>query len=152
MSIKFPNLKQFFSLFLAAVMMVSLLAVNAHAAHGGNSVRRPRAYLVPVREPGQNGITGRGQADRPGQHHHGLFAGDILIRPHAAAGIPGKGILANGLGEKTLDLNNVTIKGRLVVWGGSAVNFTGKSAVAGGVPAPWPQRQRPPAPGRHSGA
>jgi len=42
-------------------------------------------------------------------------------------------ILANGLGEKTLDLNNVTIKGRLVVWGGSAVNFTGKSAVAGVV-------------------
>ena len=32
MSIKFPNLKRFFSLFLAAVMMVSLLAVNAHAA------------------------------------------------------------------------------------------------------------------------
>ena len=42
-------------------------------------------------------------------------------------------ILANGLGEKTLDLNNVTIKGRLVVWGGSAVNFTDKSAVAGVV-------------------
>ncbi|MCI9295531.1 MAG: hypothetical protein HFF48_09970 [Lawsonibacter sp.] len=32
MSIKFPNLKRFFSPFLATVMMVSLLAVNAHAA------------------------------------------------------------------------------------------------------------------------
>ncbi len=32
MSIKFPNIKHFLSLFLAAVMMVSLLAVNAHAA------------------------------------------------------------------------------------------------------------------------
>ena len=42
-------------------------------------------------------------------------------------------ILANGLGEKILDLNNITVKGRLVVWGGSAVNITGKSAVAGVV-------------------
>ena len=42
-------------------------------------------------------------------------------------------ILANGLGEKTLDLNNITFKGRLVVWGGSAVNISGKSAVAGVV-------------------
>ena len=33
MSIKFPNMKRFFSLFLAAVMMVTLLAVNAHAAN-----------------------------------------------------------------------------------------------------------------------
>ena len=33
MSIKFPNTKRFFSLFLATVMMVSLLAVNAHAAN-----------------------------------------------------------------------------------------------------------------------
>ena len=32
MSIKFPNMKRFFSLFLAAVMMAGLLAVNAHAA------------------------------------------------------------------------------------------------------------------------
>ena len=42
-------------------------------------------------------------------------------------------ILANGLGEKALDLNNITVKGRLVVWGGSAVNITGKSTVAGVV-------------------
>ena len=42
-------------------------------------------------------------------------------------------ILANGLGEKTLNLNNITVKGRLVVWGGSAVNITGKSTVAGVV-------------------
>ena len=39
-------------------------------------------------------------------------------------------ILANGLGEKALDLNNITVKGRLVVWGGSAVNISGKSTVA----------------------
>ncbi|MCI9512699.1 MAG: S-layer homology domain-containing protein, partial [Oscillibacter sp.] len=42
-------------------------------------------------------------------------------------------ILANGLGEKTLDLANITVKGRLVVWGGSAVNISGKSTVAGVV-------------------
>ena len=42
-------------------------------------------------------------------------------------------ILANGLGEKALDLNNVAVKGRLVVWGGSAVNISGKSTVAGVV-------------------
>ncbi len=42
-------------------------------------------------------------------------------------------ILANGLGEKALNLNNITVKGRLVVWGGSAVNITGKSTVAGVV-------------------
>ena len=42
-------------------------------------------------------------------------------------------ILANGLGEKALGLNNITVKGRLVVWGGSAVNITGKSTVAGVV-------------------
>ena len=32
MSIKFPNMKRFFSPFLAAMMLVTLLAVNAHAA------------------------------------------------------------------------------------------------------------------------
>ncbi len=42
-------------------------------------------------------------------------------------------ILANGLGEKALNLNNITVKGRLVVWGGSAVNISGKSTVAGVV-------------------
>ncbi len=42
-------------------------------------------------------------------------------------------ILANGLGEKALDLNNITVKGRLVVWGGSTVSISGKSTVAGVV-------------------
>ena len=42
-------------------------------------------------------------------------------------------ILANGLGEKALDLNNVAVKGRLVVWGGSAVNISGKSRNDGPV-------------------
>ena len=78
---------------------ITVAADVAALHHGGNSVRRPRAYLVPVREPGQNGITSRGQADRPGQHHHGLFAGDILIRPHAAAGIPGEGPHVDRLGD-----------------------------------------------------
>ena len=41
--------------------------------------------------------------------------------------------IANGLGEKSLDLTSITVKGRLVVWGGSAVNITGKSTVAGVV-------------------
>ena len=78
---------------------ITVAADVAALHHGGNSVRRPRAYLVPVREPGQNGITGRGQADRPGQHHHGLFASDILIRPHAAAGVPCKGSHVDRLGD-----------------------------------------------------
>ncbi len=78
---------------------ITVAADVAALHHGGNSVRRPRAYLVPVREPGKGGVTGRGQADRPGQHHHGLFAGDILIRPHAAAGIPGEGPHVDRLGD-----------------------------------------------------
>ena len=44
MSIKFPNLKRFFSLFLAAVMMVSLLAVNAHAANDNKITDYGDAY------------------------------------------------------------------------------------------------------------
>lgn len=42
-------------------------------------------------------------------------------------------IIANGLGEKSLDLDSITVKGRLVVWGGSTVNVSGKSIVAGVV-------------------
>ena len=61
MSIKFPNLKRFFSLFLAAVMMVSLLAVNAHAANANkitdylDAYRAPHQNRVPV---GASEITG----------------------------------------------------------------------------------------------
>ena len=44
MSIKFPNTKRFFSLFLAAVMMVSLLAVNAHAASSNKITDYGDAY------------------------------------------------------------------------------------------------------------
>lgn len=51
--------------------------------------------------------------------HDAVFEGDL--------------ILANGLGEKSLDLSNITVKGRLVVWGGSTVNISGKSIVAGVV-------------------
>lgn len=42
-------------------------------------------------------------------------------------------ILANGLSEQALDLDNITVKGRLVVWGGSEINITGSSTVAGVV-------------------
>lgn len=42
-------------------------------------------------------------------------------------------IIANSLGEKSLDLDSITVKGRLVVWGGSTVNISGKSIVAGVV-------------------
>ena len=56
----FPNMKRFFSLFLAAVMMVTL-------------------HLVPVREPGEGGRAGSGQADRLRQHHNGLFTSDVFI-------------------------------------------------------------------------
>ena len=44
MSIKFPNIKHFLSLFLAAVMMVSLLAVNAHAASSNKITDYGDAY------------------------------------------------------------------------------------------------------------
>ena len=37
MSIKFPNIKRFFALFLTAMLAVGLLAINAHAA-GGNKI------------------------------------------------------------------------------------------------------------------
>ena len=42
-------------------------------------------------------------------------------------------IIANGLGEKSLGLDSITVKGRLVVWGGSIVNVSGKSTVTGVV-------------------
>lgn len=42
-------------------------------------------------------------------------------------------IIANGLGERALDLSNITVKGRLIVWGGSTVNVSGQSSVAGVV-------------------
>ena len=44
MSIKFPNMKRFFSLFLAAVMMAGLLAVNAHAASSNKITDYGDAY------------------------------------------------------------------------------------------------------------
>ena len=40
----FPNMKRFFSLFLAAVMMVTLLAVNAHAANDNKITDYGDAY------------------------------------------------------------------------------------------------------------
>lgn len=49
--------------------------------------------------------------------HDAVFEGDLII--------------ANGLREEELDLNDVTIKGRLVVWGGSEIRVNGQSQVAG---------------------
>lgn len=63
----------------------------------------------------QNNVLVRGEANI----HDAVFDGDL--------------ILANGLREQELTLNNITVKGRLVVWGGSAVNISGKSTVAGVV-------------------
>lgn len=66
----------------------------------------------------------------------GTYQDTVLVRGAASikdAVFESDLILANGLGEKTLDLNNITVKGRLVVWGGSAVNISGKSTVAGVV-------------------
>src|SRR5699024_1648087 len=67
--------------------------------HSGNGVCGPGPHLVPVREPRKSGTAGRGQADRPGQHHNGLFAGDVFIRPHAAVGVPGEGPHVYRLGD-----------------------------------------------------
>ena len=66
----------------------------------------------------------------------GSYQATVLVRGEANvhdAVFDGDLILANGLGEKSLDLNNITVKGRLVVWGGSAVNISGKSTVEGVV-------------------
>ncbi len=66
----------------------------------------------------------------------GTYRGTVLVRGSVSikdAVFESDLILANGLGEKALDLNNITVKGRLVVWGGSAVNISGKSTVAGVV-------------------
>jgi len=66
----------------------------------------------------------------------GNYRDTVLVRGAANihdAVFDGDLILANGLGEQELDLDNITVKGRLVVWGGSAVNISGKSAVAGVV-------------------
>lgn len=66
----------------------------------------------------------------------GTYRDTVLVRGAANvhdAVFDGDLILANGLGEKSLDLNSITIKGRLVVWGGSTINISGKSIVAGVV-------------------
>ena len=44
MSVKLPKMKRFFSLFLAAVMMVTLLAVNAHAVNANKITDYGDAY------------------------------------------------------------------------------------------------------------
>ena len=51
--------------------------------------------------------------------HDAVFNGDLII--------------ANGVAEQKLTLEDVTIKGRLVVWGGSKIYVNGKSDVSGVV-------------------
>ena len=66
----------------------------------------------------------------------GTYRDTVLVRGEANihdAVFEGNLILANGLGERELAMNNITVKGRLVVWGGSTVHITGQSAVAGVV-------------------
>ena len=66
----------------------------------------------------------------------GNYQSTVLVRGEANihdAVFDGDLILANGLGEKSLDLNSITVNGRLVVWGGSTVNVNGKSTVTGVV-------------------
>ena len=74
-----------------------------------------------VRESGE--LTGSFQdmvlVRGPVNIHDAVFEGDLII--------------ANGLRERKLDLNNVTVKGRLIVWGGSEIHVTGNSKVAGVV-------------------
>ncbi len=102
-----------------ALGVQSAIVVAADVAalhHGRNGVRRPRAHLVPVREPGKDGVTGRGQADRPGQHHNGLFAGDVVLRPHAAVGVPGESPHVDRLGDVVIvpaPTGNVRIAGNV---------------------------------------
>ena len=66
----------------------------------------------------------------------GTCQGTVLVRGAADihdAVFESDLILANGLREREIDLNNVTVKGRLVVWGGSVVRVNGQSAVSGVV-------------------
>ena len=59
-----------------------------------------------------------------------LVRGDVDIRD---AVFNGDLIIANGLAERELTLEDVTVKGNLVVWGGSKIHVEGQSDVAGVV-------------------
>ncbi len=63
----------------------------------------------------------------------GTYRNTVLVRGAANihdAVFEGDLILANGLQEQKLRLNNVTVKGRLIVWGGSEIRISGKSEIA----------------------
>ena len=82
------------------VQSAIIVAVDiAMLHHSGNGVCGPCAHLVPVREPGEGGRAGSGQADRLRQHHNGLFTSDVFIRSHAAVGVPGEGPHVYRLGD-----------------------------------------------------
>lgn len=59
-----------------------------------------------------------------------LVRGDVDIRD---AVFNGDLIIANSLAEQELTLEDVTVKGNLVVWGGSKIHVEGKSDIAGVV-------------------
>lgn len=66
----------------------------------------------------------------------GTYDGVILVRGDVDihdAKFTGDLIIANGLREDELDLDDVTIEGRLIVWGGSEIHVNGKSKVSGVV-------------------
>lgn len=68
----------------------------------------------------------------------GTYRSAVLVRGAADihdAVFEGDLILANGLREREIDLTNVTVKGRLVAWGGTVVRVNGQSAVSGVVTA-----------------
>lgn len=64
----------------------------------------------------------------------GRFSKPVLIRGDVTisnAVFEDDLIIANGLSEKDLELHNVTVKGRLIIWGASEVRVTGYSDIAG---------------------
>ncbi|MDE7035800.1 MAG: S-layer homology domain-containing protein, partial [Eubacteriales bacterium] len=66
----------------------------------------------------------------------GTYRDTVLVRGKSNihdATFKGDLILANSLRERELDLDDVTIEGRLIVWGGSEIRVNGDSTVAGVV-------------------
>ncbi|NBH80260.1 hypothetical protein D3Z52_19300 [Clostridiaceae bacterium] len=66
----------------------------------------------------------------------GTYRDTVLVRGKSNihdATFKGDLILANSLPERELDLDDVTIEGRLIVWGGSEIRVNGDSTVAGVV-------------------
>jgi len=145
----FPKMKRFFSLFLAALLTVCLPAASSSTLSrfpdrnevGAWAADSVAAMVEHGYVSGYNDgrLNSKGQITRAEMaqimcnifqsvHDSGGITGTcrdtVLVRGAANihdAVFDGDLILANGLREQELDLNNITVKGRLVVWGGSAV-------------------------------